>query len=345
MQGLLNLRGRKRIRTAVAAFAELSLATRPSDHDANVVKFRFFTTPNKYKIMNHNNMPIGSSELIITPRGTIYHLDLAPEQLAPTIITVGDPDRVKEVSKYFDSIEHRAQHREFVTHTGTIGNKPITVVSTGIGPDNIDIVLNELDALANINFGTRTINEQHKTLNIIRLGTCGTLQADVAVESLVVSSHAIGLDNLMHYYRMENNADERYILHEFNQHTSLNGKQIFPYIAESAISLRKNFGAGFIHGITATCPGFYGPQGRTLRVPLAFPHLLDALASFSCRDTRIINFEMETSAIYGLGKILGHKALSISTVVANRANKTFCKDGNLAVDNMIKKSLEVIASM
>lgn len=295
--------------------------------------------------MTNSINPIASSELIITPRGTIYHLDLAPEHIAPTVITVGDPDRVKEVSKYFDKITHKAQHREFVTHTGMIGNKPISCVSTGIGPDNIDIVYNELDALVNIDFATRTVKPEHTQLSLIRMGTCGCLQGDVPVESIIVSSHAIGMDNLMHYYRMSNNPDETYIINEFIKHTGLEEKSVVPYIAEGAISLRKHFGVGFVHGITVTCPGFYGPQGRVLRAPLAFPHLIDALTTFRYQDIRITNFEMETSAIYGLGKILGHKSLSISTAVANRVSKTFCSDGNAAVDNMIRKSLEVIAGM
>ena len=295
--------------------------------------------------MSQNIHPIGSSELIITERGTIYHLDIAPEDIAATIVTVGDPDRVKEVSKYFDRITHKAQHREFVTHTGYIGDKHISVVSTGIGPDNIDIVFNELDALVNIDFKTRTIKDERTSLSIVRLGTCGSLQGDIPVESMIVSSHAIGLDNLMHYYKMDNNPDEGFIINEFNKHTQLNSKNIVPYIAESSINLRKHFGAGYVHGITVTCPGFYGPQGRVLRGPLAFPHLIDALTTFRYQDLRVANFEMETSAIYGLGKVLGHKCLSISTVVANRVDKTFCKDGNAAVDNMIKKSLAIISGM
>ena len=286
--------------------------------------------------------PIGNSELIITNRGTIYHLDLAPEHIAPLIITVGDPDRVKEVSKYFDRITHKAQHREFVTHTGLIGNKPISCVSTGIGPDNIDIVFNELDALVNIDFETRTVKEKKTALTIVRLGTCGGLQPDVPVDSIVVSSHAIGRDNLMHYYKMDNNPDERYILNEFTKHTKLEGKAIVPYIAESAISLRKEFGRDFVHGITVTCPGFYGPQGRVLRVPLAFPNLIESLTTFQYQELKIVNFEMETSAIYGMGKVLKHKCLSISTVVANRVKKLFSSNGDQAVDNMIKKSLEVL---
>lgn len=285
---------------------------------------------------------IGASELIITPRNTIYHLDLCPEQLADTVITVGDQDRVPLVSQYFDSIEHKAQHREFVTHTGFVGKKRISVVSTGIGPDNIDIVLNELDALANIDFGTRTVKEEKRSLNIVRLGTSGSLQADVPVDSFVVSSFAIGLDNLMHYYVHNNNAEERFILSEFTTHTSLTGKGLAPYIAEGAISLRKHFTQGFHTGITVTCPGFYGPQGRVLRGAIAYPHLIDALGTFTSRDNRITNFEMETSAIYGLGKLLGHYCLSISAIVANRVQKTFSTDANAAVYNMIRSALEII---
>lgn len=285
---------------------------------------------------------IAESELIITPRGTIYHLDLGPEHLADTVITVGDPGRVKEVTKYFDRIEHKAHHREFITHTGYVGKKRISVISTGIGTGNIDIVLNELDVLANIDLATRQVNPNRHALNIIRLGSSGALQADVPVDSLVVSSHGIGLDNIMHYYNFSNSDNERYILDNFEQHTGMNGKVILPYIAEASISLRKHFGAGYIHGITITCPGFYGPQGRLLRGPLAFPHLLDALNTFQCGNDRITNFEMETSAIYGLGKLLGHNCLSISAIVANRVQKTFSKDGAKAIDEMIKHSLTII---
>lgn len=288
---------------------------------------------------------IAASELILTSKGTIYHLDLAPEQLADTVITVGDPNRVGEVSKYFDSVEERAEHREFVTHTGYIGKKRISVVATGIGPDNIDIVLNELDALVNIDFKTRTVNEHKKSLSIIRLGTSGALQADIPVDSLVVSSFAIGLDNLLHYYQHSANPDEAYILNEFIRHSSLNGKPVWPYIAEGSIRLRNHFSDGYTHGITVTCPGFYGPQGRVLRGPVAFPNLIDALGTFSSRQHRITNFEMETSAIYGLGKLLGHQCLSISTIVANRVQQTFSSDGAAAVDRMIRKSLEIIAGI
>lgn len=288
---------------------------------------------------------IAASELILSSRGTIYHLDLAPEQLADIVITVGDPARVASVSKYFDKIEYKIQHREFITHTGSIGSKRISVISTGIGTDNMDIVMNEIDALTNIDFKTRTIKDQKKSLKIIRLGTCGALQADVPVDSMVLSSHAIGLDNLLHYYKLDNNTDERYILHEFLLHTRLVNTSILPYIAEASIQLRKYFGAAFLHGITVTAPGFFGPQGRVLRAPVAFPHLTDALTTFSSRDMRILNFEMETSAMYGLGKILGHQCLSISMVIDNRLQKIASANINTAVDSMIQQALATIITM
>ena len=288
---------------------------------------------------------IEDSELIINERGHIYHLDLAPGQLATTVITVGSPDRVKEVSKYFDKITHKAQHREFITHTGSIGNKQLSVISTGIGSGNIDIVFNEMDALVNIDFKTRTIKDTKTSLSVIRLGTCGALQKDIPVDSRIVSSYGIGLDNLLHYYKHTNNPEESFILNDFQRHTNMGTRNITPYITEASIALRKYFGAEYIHGITATCPGFYAPQGRSLRVQPALPNLLDAMASFACKDTRITNFEMETSAIYGMGKLLGHKCLSISAALANRANKTFSKDPDLAVDNMIRHALEIIAAI
>lgn len=294
---------------------------------------------------NSFSTPIEASELIINEQGNIYHLNLAPEQLADTIITVGDPDRVPLVSQYFDRIEHKAQHREFVTHTGYIGKKHISVVSTGIGPDNIDIVFNELDALVNIDFNTRTIKKEKKSLSVIRLGTSGALQADIPVDSLVASSFGIGLDNLLHYYQHTDNTEEGYILNDFIQHAQLANTPVTPYIAEGAIRLRNHFTEGYTHGITVTCPGFYGPQGRVLRGSIAFPHLIDALGTFGSRQQKITNFEMETAAIYGLGKILGHYCLSINTIVANRIQKTFSKDSGAAVDKMIRHSLALIEKL
>jgi uridine phosphorylase len=288
---------------------------------------------------------IGASELIITGKGTIYHLDLEPEQLAETVITVGDPDRVSDVSKYFDRIEHKAQHREFVTHTGYIGSKRLSVVSTGIGPDNIDIVLNELDALVNIDLDIRVPKVNTTSLSIIRLGTCGGLQPDISVDSLVVSEYGIGMDNLMHYYEHGNTAEELDMLAAFVAQTPFRQRDLKPYITKASSGLLQHFTQGYTKGITVTCPGFYGPQGRTLRIPIAFPALPDALAAFRHGERRITNFEMETAAIYGLGSMLGHHCLSISTIVANRASQTFTNDSAKAVDNMIRRSLEIIADI
>lgn len=284
---------------------------------------------------------IGDSELIITHQGTIYHLNLTPDQLADTIITVGDPDRVKEISKYFDRIEHRARHREFITHTGYVGSKRISVVTTGIGSDNMDIVLNELDALVNIDFKTRTIKEQLSSLNIIRLGTSGSLQADVPVDSFVVSDFALGLDNLLSFYQYENNAEEAELLKKFEEHTKPGKSKLSPYIATSSRRLSNHFQKGYHHGITVTCPGFFGPQGRVLRAPVSNAQLMDALTTFN-HNIRIINLEMETSALYGLGKILGHQCLSISTVINNRIRKEFSADIEKAIDKMIRDALAVI---
>lgn len=286
---------------------------------------------------------IQDSELIITEEGCIYHLNVHPSELSDTVITVGDPGRVKEVSKYFDSIEVQKAHREFITHTGYIGTKRISVVSTGIGPDNIDIVMNELDALANIDFETRTINDTRKSLKIIRLGTSGTVQADITVDSLVAGSHGIGMDNLLHYYHYEPSVTEFELLNQFKSHVGINSSSyIQPYLVQGSVGLLNHFMDVCQYGITMTAPGFYGPQGRVLRLELALPNLLDSLATFKSGDIRIANIEMETSAIYGLGKLLGHQCLSVNTIIANRANKTFTKDGNASVENMIKTCLEII---
>jgi uridine phosphorylase len=290
-----------------------------------------------------HNIP--ESELIINNRGAIYHLDLRPEELATTIITVGDPDRVPLVSRLFDRIEFQRQHREFVTHTGFIGKNRLSVVSTGIGPDNIDIVLNELDALVNIDLASRTIKPEHTILNIIRVGTSGALQADIPVDSFVASTHGLGIDNLLHFYRHEENDEEKQLLQAFITQTQLNSRISQPYIAACSASLMKHFVSGFHHGITVTCPGFYGPQGRVLRLGLSNPQLTDRLTGFSFGQHRITNFEMETSGIYGLGRLLGHHCLSLSAIVANRVVKEFSKDGGKAVELLISKTLETLSGL
>ncbi len=287
---------------------------------------------------------IAESELILNARGAIYHLDLKPDEIANTIILVGDPDRVKEVSKHFDNTEHKNQFREFITHTGFIGKKRISVLSTGIGTDNIDIAVNELDALANIDFTTREINSKIKSLNLIRFGTCGGLQPDISVDSFIASTHGLGIDNLLNFYRLEQNEEEKQLLHSFVTHTQMHGPIGHPYIAGAAGSLLKHFVKDFFQGITVTTPGFYGPQGRVLRLGISNPELINRLTQFQFGQHRIVNFEMETSAIYGLGKLLGHQCLSLNAVIANRVRKEFSKNGKAAVEKLIKKALDIIST-
>ena len=286
---------------------------------------------------------IAESELIINPRGAIYHLDLRPEEIAGTVITVGDPDRVKEVSKHFDSIEVKRRHREFISHTGYVGNKRLTVLSSGIGPDNIDIVLNELDALVNIDFETREIKKELKSLNIIRIGTSGSLQPDIPVDSFVASTHGLGVDNLLNFYRHKQNDEEQQLLHSFVTHTQIHGQIGNPYISSGAASLIKHFVKDFHQGITVTCPGFYGPQGRILRLGISNPDFVNRLTDFRFGQHRITNFEMETSAIYGLGRLLGHNCLAVNAIVANRVNKEFSKDGLATVEKLIQKFLQLFS--
>jgi uridine phosphorylase len=288
---------------------------------------------------------IEESELIINSRGAIYHLDLRPEELSHKIFLVGDPGRVPVVSKYFDRIEIKQQHREFVSHTGLIGSERYSVISTGIGTDNIDIVMNELDALVNIDFATRTIKPKLTQLQIIRLGTSGSLQKEIPVDSFVASTHGLGIDNLLNFYRLEPGGAELEILQAFTTHTQLHQQFAQPAIASASGFLLKHFTNGYHTGITITCPGFYGPQGRILRLGLKHPDLIDRLTSFSFGPYRITNFEMETSAIYGLGTMLGHQCLSLNVIVANRISKTFSANGLLAVERLIEKSIQIIRSM
>lgn len=287
---------------------------------------------------------IAESELIINSRGAVYHLDIHPDELAQTIITVGDPGRVPEVSKHFDQIECKNQHREFVSHTGRIGSKRLTVLSSGIGPDNIDIVMNELDALVNIDFNSRTIKPELTSLQILRVGTSGSLQASIPVDSYVASTHGLGIDNLLHFYRNAQNEQESQLLQAFKTQTQFHSNFSEPYIAGASSSLLKLFVDGFHNGITVTCPGFYGPQGRVLRLGLNNPELVNRLTQFNFGNHRITNFEMETSAIYGLGRLLGHQCLSVNAIIANRVAKEYSKDMKKAVDGLIELTLERLTS-
>lgn len=288
---------------------------------------------------------IPESELIINSRGAIYHLDLRPEELATTVLTVGDPDRVDKVSQHFDAVELRVRHREFVAHTGRIGRKRLTVVSTGIGTDNIDIVLNELDALVNIDFATRKIKNTPTPLTIIRMGTSGSLQKDIPVDSFVASTHGLGLDNLLNFYRHDPSEEENELLRSFATQTQLHQRLAQPYLSSASASLLRHFTTGFYKGITATCPGFYGPQGRVLRLGLSQPELIPRLTNFSYGPHRITNFEMETAGIYGLGRLLGHSCLSLSAIVANRIEKQFSKDGDAAVARLIRETLRIVEGL
>jgi uridine phosphorylase len=284
-------------------------------------------------------MSIKESELILNPDGSVYHLNLKPEDVADTIIFVGDQDRVKKITKHFDSIEIDKQKREFKTQTGTYKGKRISVISTGIGPDNIDIVLNELDALVNIDLNTREPKEKLTSLNIIRIGTSGSLQADIPVDSFVISTHGLDLNAMLHAYQITpvTNPD---IEEAFIKHTHWNSNKGRPLIINNYKGLETKFESEqTFKGITATAGGFYGPQGRVLRLPLQDPKLNSKIDSFRYNDLRITNLEMETSVIYGLSKLLGHKALSINAIIANRANGTFSKNSGLVVENLIKYAL------
>ena len=281
---------------------------------------------------------IAESELILNPNGSVYHLNLIPEDIADTIIKVGDPDRVAAVSKYFDCIEVKKQKREFVTHTGMFQGKRISVVSTGIGTDNIDIVLNELDALVNIDLKTRQIKEKKTSLTIVRIGTSGALQADIPLDAMLISQYGLGFDNLLHFYDLAYNSREQAIMHSASEHFN----PLPVYVAEAGQHLFAKYLPHAYHGITATCSGFYAPQGRTLRGAVKIPNFLDHMQAFQQGDNRITNFEMETSGIYGLGRILGHECLSVNTIIANRALQTFSKDPHQAVENVIQKTLEIL---
>ena len=283
---------------------------------------------------------IKESELILNKDGSIYHLNLLPENIADTIIFVGDQDRVSKVTKHFDTVEFETQKREFKTQTGTYKGKRISVISTGIGPDNIDIVINELDALVNIDLKNRTIKEAHTSLNIVRIGTSGSLQNNIPVDSYLLSSHAMGLDGMLLSYDCEHICKKE-IEEAFINHTNWSDKKSRPYCIENGSELAKTlFSDKTFTGITATAPGFYGPQGRVLRLALQDSTLNSKIDTFKFDNHRITNLEMETSAIYGLSKLLGHNAVSMNAIIANRANGTFSSDPYKVVDDLIKYTLD-----
>lgn len=285
---------------------------------------------------------IAESELVINKDGSIYHLQLRPDEIADTILTVGDPGRVPQISKYFDRIEVQRAHREFVTHTGILGNTRLTVVSTGIGTDNIDIVLNELDALVNIDLKTRTVKPILKKLNIIRVGTSGAVAAEAQVGSMVTSAYGIGLDNLMHFYDHSNHLNEVALLQKLKHHLS-DKLPIIPYVASANENLLNRIRLDF-QGITLTAPGFYAPQARQLRAISKFTEdMLLHLSDFKYEVFRILNFEMETAGLYGLANVLGHSALSCNVILANRIMGAFEKNPAEAVERLIMRVLEQVS--
>jgi uridine phosphorylase len=283
---------------------------------------------------------LDTSELVINPDGSIYHLAMRPEQSGDLVFVVGDPGRVERVSRNFERIEHRTHNREFIAHTGVYNGTHVTALSTGIGTDNIDIVLSELDALANIDLEKRSPRKEHRALRIVRLGTCGAMQEDIPVGSVVVSAFAVGLDNVLHYYACEPTDRENRLLNDLVEQTEWPGNLPYPYVAQGDKALVELLGHDNTVGITLTAGGFYGPQGRQLRLVPAIDDLNERFTAFSHEGLRITNYEMETSALFGLGGMLGHRTASVCLVVANRLRKEYHKDHEGDIDRMIAEVLE-----
>ena len=288
---------------------------------------------------------IAESELILNPDGSVYHLNLHPENIARNIIFVGDQKRVDRIAKHFEKIEFETQKREFHTVTGFYKGKRLTVMSTGIGPDNIDIVMNELDALVNIDLEKRIEKPKHTTLNIVRIGTSGSLQADIPVDSYVLGKYGLGMDGLLHYYDAIH-VRELEMEEAFIKHTHWDHNKARPYIVKNSDFLEKILLTDEVYsGITGTAGGFFGPQGRVLRLALSDPEMNKKLDSFEYKGVRMSNLEMETSAIYGLAKLLGHNACSMNAIIANRANMTFSADPYVPVEGLIKYTLEKLVEI
>ena len=288
---------------------------------------------------------IKASELILNRDGSVFHLHLKPENISDRIILVGDPARVDTIASYFSKIEFSTQNREFKTVTGWYNEKKLTLVSTGIGTDNIDIVINELDALANIDLEKREIKSKHRTLQIVRIGTSGGLQPDLPVNSFVVSQKSIGFDGLLNFYAGRKKVTDLEFEKAFREYTGWDTSLPSPYVTDASEELYSKFNTEeFSKGVTISAPGFYGPQGRELRIPLAYPHLNEKIESFRFNDYRITNFEMECSAIYGLSKLLGHKALTICLIIANRVSLTANENYRDEMKKLVKLALEKLTT-
>lgn len=282
---------------------------------------------------------ISETDLILNPDGSVYHLNLVPGNISDTIIAVGDPGRVYTVSQYFDEVEFEMNKREFITHVGTYNNKRITVISTGIGTDNVEIFFTELDALVNIDLKTREPKSRRKKLRVIRLGTSGSLQEDIPVGSHLISDYAVGLDNLMSFYDLPMDDYETGLAHDIQKKLGLH---FMPYVVKCSDSLRAKIGRDMLVGNTVTCPGFYAPQGRELRLPIRFPRLLEDLNYYHKGDFWLTNFEMETSAYYAMGRLLGHDVVSANAIIANRVKNKFSKNPSKVVESLIEKVLEQV---
>ncbi len=282
---------------------------------------------------------IQSSELILNPDGSVYHLNLKPENIAHNILFVGDQSRVEKITKWFDSIEFSQQKREFKTQTGYYKGCKISVISTGIGPDNIDIVMNELDALVNVDLQTKTIKPELTSLNIVRIGTSGSLQENIPCDSIVMSQYGLGLDNMLRSYLIDG-ISETTIEDAFIAQTNWDPKKGRPYVVRGSEKLEKRFESNSIFkGFTGTAGGFYGPQGRVIRLGIQDPDLNSKMDQFEFEGIKMTNLEMETSAIYGLGKLMGHECLSMNAIIANRATGTFSEDPYKTVDELIVYAL------
>jgi len=283
---------------------------------------------------------IHPSELVLNNDGSIYHLHLHPEQLANKIILAGDPGRIELISSKFDNVECRIQNREFITHTGTYNNQRISAIATGIGTDNIDIVLNELDALVNVDLKNRIEKKEKKSLEFVRIGTCGSLQEDVQSDEVVASSHAVGLDGLLNFYDFEMTSTEEELLSKFKEHMKWKEGLNAPYMASANSDLFNRISQGLHIGITITANGFYAPQGRSIRLKPRITDQNSLLRSFNFNEHRILNYEMETSALYGLSRLLGHKACTVCAVVANRYANSFSKNYKVVIEELVDRVLD-----
>lgn len=285
---------------------------------------------------------IAASELVLNPDGSVYHCNLLPEQLADVVFLVGDPGRVPTVSQFFDHVEFKTQKREIVTHTGSKNGQRVSVVSTGMGTDNIDIVLTELDALVNIDLKQRMVKSEHKSLTFIRLGTSGALQTDIPVDSFLATTHALGLDGLVHYYANGSQFSAHPFVPAFVESIGWDSKLPLPYLVEADPTLLgKAMEMGFYSGVTATATGFYGPQGRVLRLGVQTPDLNEKLSQFRFGALRITNFEMESSAIYGLSALMGHRALTVNCIIANRFTGQYSQDYHKAMNRLIEQMVDI----